>query len=241
MTVATATVTTTTATSSTATTTATTSTATSTTAGTAATLAADRVSVARGRRWILRDVTLEARAGRILAVRGGPHAGKTTLLSVLSGLLAPTSGEVTYGGRRVRAGSTEHRRRTGMVLQGYGLVPHLTVAENVELAVRMHGVDPAEARVRAWNGLERLGLAGLAGRTIGALVSGQQQRVAVARALAAEPAVLVADEPTSRLEAGSHRDLVVGGLRAAADAGAVVVVATRDPAMEAAADTVVAL
>ncbi|HEY6740485.1 MAG TPA: ATP-binding cassette domain-containing protein, partial [Actinopolymorphaceae bacterium] len=84
-----------------------------------AVLAATGVSVVRGRRWLLRDVTLEAWAGRMLAVGGGPGAGKSTLLSVLGGLLAPTFGEVRYAGRRVRAGSAEHRRRTAMVLQGY--------------------------------------------------------------------------------------------------------------------------
>jgi putative ABC transport system ATP-binding protein len=176
---------------------------------------------------LLDGVSLEARPGRMLAVTGSSGSGKTTLLSVLGGLLRPDEGEVALGGEPVGTRHGEPRRGTALVLQTYGLVPSLTAEENVSVALPAQAVLGVEARARAATSLDRLGVGDLADRLISELSGGQLQRVAVARALAVEPDVLLADEPTSELDEG-NRDLVVGELRVEADRGAVVVLATHD-------------
>jgi putative ABC transport system ATP-binding protein len=184
------------------------------------------VSVARTR--VLDGVSLAARPGRMLAVTGSSGSGKTTLLSVLGGLLRPDEGQVAYGEEPVGTRSGEPRRGTALVLQTYGLVPSLTAAENVAVALRSRSVSPTDANVRAAAALARAGVGDLAERLVTELSGGQLQRVAVARALGVEPDVLLADEPTSELDE-HNRDLVVAEIRAEADRGAVVVLATHDP------------
>lgn len=177
---------------------------------------------------LLDDVSLEARPGRILAVTGSSGSGKTTLLSVLGGLLRPDEGEVHFGGEPVGTKHGEPRPGTAFVLQTYGLVPTLTAGENVAIALRARGVDPAQAVRAAEEALSRTGVGDLSDRLGSELSGGQLQRVAVARALAVEPDVLLADEPTSELDE-TNRDLVVAEIRAEAERGAVVVLATHDP------------
>lgn len=186
------------------------------------------VGVRRGRRDVLRDVSLTARPGRMLAVLGASGSGKTTVLALLGGLVAPTSGEVRLDGARVVVDDATRLARTGIVLQANGLVPVLTVRENVEVALQVRGVPRHDVGPRALAALQRVGLDDLGGRLVDQLSGGQQQRAGVARALVVVPDVLLADEPTSELDAGT-RDLVVAQLRAEADRGAVVVVATHDP------------
>jgi putative ABC transport system ATP-binding protein len=177
---------------------------------------------------LLSEVALVAPAGRMLAVTGSSGSGKTTLLSVLGGLVPPGTGSVAYDGQPVGTRSGEPRPGTAFVLQTYGLVPSLTAEENVAIALRARGVAPAEASRRALGALDRVAVGDLAERTVQELSGGQLQRVAVARALAVVPDVLLADEPTSELDE-KNRDLVVAELRAEADRGAVVVLATHDP------------
>lgn len=177
---------------------------------------------------LLDQVSLVAEPGRILAVTGSSGSGKTTLLSVIGGLIPPTSGSVLYDGQPVGTRSGEPKPGTAFVLQTYGLVPTLTAEENVSIALRAAGVDPAEAIRRALAALERVAVGDLADRLIQELSGGQLQRVAVARALAVEPDVLLADEPTSELDE-KNRDLIVGEIRAEAERGALVVLATHDP------------
>ncbi|MGH3509813.1 MAG: ATP-binding cassette domain-containing protein, partial [Nocardioidaceae bacterium] len=117
---------------------------------------------------------------------------------------------------------------TAFVLQTFGLVPSLTAEENVSVALRARGVDPVTAIRTARETLERIGVGDLGDRLTSELSGGQLQRVAVSRALAVAPGVLLADEPTSELDAKS-RDLVVGEIRREADRGVVVVLATHDP------------
>ncbi len=181
-----------------------------------------------GQHRVLDQVSLVAEPGRMLAVTGSSGSGKTTLLSVLGGLVAPTEGSVTYDGQPVGTRTGEPRPGTAFVLQTYGLVPTLTAEENVSIALRARAVEAVEAVRRAVAALDRVGVGDLADRLIQELSGGQLQRVAVARALALEPDVLLADEPTSELDE-RNRDLVVAELRVEADRGALVVLATHDP------------
>jgi len=198
-------------------------------------LVASGVGVAGPDGPVLSDVSMVALPGRIVAVTGSSGSGKTTLLSVLGGLVRPEQGEVAYGDGPVGTRTGEPRRGTAMVLQTYGLVPSLTAEENVAIALRAGRTAPEEAATRAVEALERVGIGDLAERLVTELSGGQLQRVAVARALAVDPDVLLADEPTSELDE-HNRDLVVGELRLHADRGAVVVLATHDPEVAALCD-----
>ena len=184
---------------------------------------------------LLADVTLEAHAGRVLAVTGSSGSGKTTLLSVLGGLVRPDSGEASFDGQPVGTRTGEPRTGTAFVLQSHGLVPSLTAEENVAIALRARRVEPGDDVRRAHAALARVGVADLAERLVTELSGGQLQRVAVARALAVEPDVLLADEPTSELDE-HNRDIVVAEIRAEAERGAVVVLATHDPEVAAMCD-----
>lgn len=184
---------------------------------------------------VLDEVSLVAGPGAVLAVTGPSGAGKTTLLGVLGGLLAPTAGSAEYDGGPVGTRDGEPRDGTALVLQTYGLVPSLTAEENVAIALRARRAAPADASARALAALERVGVGDLAERLIQELSGGQLQRVAVARALALEPDVLLADEPTSELDE-RNRDLVVAEIRLEAERGAVVVLATHDPDVAAMCD-----
>jgi putative ABC transport system ATP-binding protein len=182
-----------------------------------------------GRR-VLDEVSLEAPPGRMLAVTGPSGSGKTTLLSLLGGLAGPSAGRASYDGGAVATKQDEPLPGTAFVLQSYGLVPTLTAAENVGIALRGRGVAATESTERAVEALGRVGVDELADRLMSELSGGQLQRVAVARALVVQALVLLADEPTSELDE-ANRDLVVGQLRTEADRGAVVLVATHDPAV----------
>ena len=177
---------------------------------------------------------LQVEAGQILAVIGPNGAGKTTLLRCLAGLLAIGSGRVRVGqavwddpAGGVFVPATD--RRVGVVFQDYRLFPHLSVLDNVAFADRSRGLRRAPARERAGAVLDRLGIGDLAGRRPAQLSGGQAQRVALARALAAEPALLLLDEPLSALDARTRLE-VRGELRRylATFAGPTILV-THDP------------
>jgi putative ABC transport system ATP-binding protein len=189
------------------------------------------VSVIRAGARLIDGVDVVATPGRILAVTGPSGSGKTTLLSVLAGLFEPDAGEVEPADRS---------RHTGVIFQGYCLLPTLTAAENVELPLQLRGVDPSEVEERAIDALTRAGLGEVPDRLAEELSGGQRQRVAVARALAVQPGLLIADEPTAELDAATAAQ-VFAALRAEADAGAAVVLATHDLDLAALCDAVVHL
>ncbi len=184
---------------------------------------------------LLARVSVRAQAGRLLAVTGSSGSGKTTLLSILGGLITPDSGTARFRGEPVGTRHGEPRPGTALVLQTFGLVPTLTAEENVAIALRARRVPPEQTTPRAQRALERFGVGDLADRLISELSGGQLQRVAVARAVAVEPDVLLADEPTSELDE-TNRDHVVAELRSEAARGAVVVLATHDPEVAAQCD-----
>ena len=166
-------------------------------------LAVRDVTVDFGGPAVLDGVSLEVGPGEIVALLGPSGSGKSTLLRVVAGLIAPRTGRVLIDGHDVTDVRT-HRRRFGMVFQDEQLFAHLTVADNVAFGLRMAGVARAERRRRATELLVLLGLAGMDERATTTLSGGEAKRVAVARSLAASPAVLLLDEPLTGLDRDLH-------------------------------------
>ncbi|MGB0652316.1 MAG: ABC transporter ATP-binding protein [Thermoplasmatota archaeon] len=186
-----------------------------------------------GRPGVLRDVSLSLQAGQAAVVAGRSGSGKSSLLAIAAGLQAPTSGAVEVMGQRVDAGHPQAAARlrakhVSLVFQHLNLLGELSVAENVELPLRLHRRPVAHRREAVGSLLQRFGLVDLADRRPGNLSGGEQQRVAIARALATKPDLLLVDEPTSSLDAGNARG-VAAALSEAARGGAAVLVATHDP------------
>jgi putative ABC transport system ATP-binding protein len=193
----------------------------------------------------LEHLSLEADGGQLALLLGASGCGKTTLLSVLAGILTPTAGSVVVDGKEVtsldRNDMARYRRYSvGIVFQAFNLVPSLTALENVLVPLRMAGVTRAVARTRAQALLAQVGLEDRAHHRPGDLSGGQQQRVGIARALAHDPPVLLADEPTAHLDY-LQVEGVLRVLRDLADAGRTVIVATHDDRLLPLADKVVEL
>jgi len=167
-------------------------------------------------------VSLSLAAGDCLALFGPNGAGKTTLLRLLGGMLRPTAGEVRLGGAPLR-GDAGRRSRVGVVSHHTMLYDALTARENVEFAATLYGVP--DVRGAAVDALERLGARLLADAPVRSLSRGQQQRIAIARAVVHRPAVLLADEPFTGLDAAGTAALG-GMLRALRDDGAALVIVT---------------
>jgi putative ABC transport system ATP-binding protein len=191
------------------------------------------------------NLSLDAGAGQLVLLLGASGCGKTTLLSVIAGLLTPASGSVRVVDTEVVGLSggalTEYRRHTvGVVFQAFNLLPALSASENVQVPLRAAGWSKPKARERAE---ELLGLVNLSERMDhkpGDMSGGQQQRVAIARGLAHDPPVLLADEPTAHLDF-LQVEGVVRLLRDLADSGRLVVVATHDDRLVPLADAIVNL
>jgi ABC-type lipoprotein export system ATPase subunit len=181
---------------------------------------------------VLDGLDLELRSGRLHTVTGPSGSGKTTLLHLLAGLELPDAGSVTVDGVELtsldRAGRAGLRRaKIAYVGQQAGLVPHLSALENVELALALRGLE--QGRFPALEALESVGLGERTTQRVGRLSQGERARVAIARAIASRPAVLLADEPTSRLDGANAISVAVLLARLARSTGAAVVCATHDP------------
>ncbi|MFD6754447.1 ABC transporter ATP-binding protein [Micromonospora gifhornensis] len=194
----------------------------------------------------LRDVSLRAGRGELVAVRGRSGAGKTTLLNLIGGLDRPTAGRVWVAGHEVTAAGERdllrlRRDDIGFVFQSFGLIPILSAAENVGVPMRLAKVPAAQREERVSVLLELVGLGGHAAQRPYEMSGGQQQRVAIARALANDPALLIADEPTGQLDSETGR-AVMDLLRALVHArGMTALVATHDPTLMELADRVLVL
>jgi len=203
-----------------------------------------RIRVGRHVQTALDGVDLRVRRGEFSLVLGRSGSGKTTLLTILGGLLAPDEGQVHVLGQDIAAMRPRDRRslirrEVGWVFQTAGLVPSLLASENVAFALYMNG-DDADVDARVAEALRRVGLVARARHRTDELSGGEQQRVALARALVKSPALLLADEPTSQLDAETSRS-VVQLIKDVSLAGTTVVVATHDEALEEVADSVTRL
>lgn len=183
----------------------------------------------RGRATVVavHNVTCTVDRGDRIGLLGPSGSGKSTLLHLMGGLITPTSGRITWPS----FDDTPHGRTdlVGVVFQGSSLVPLLTVAENVALALSLQGLPEAETRTRTAEALMATGIDGLAQKLPDEISGGQAQRVAVSRVLACSPALILADEPTGRLDRDNARRVLDVLLDSADRLDAALVVATHDP------------
>ena len=194
----------------------------------------------------LRGVDLSIVRGEVVGIMGPSGSGKTTLLSILGCLLSPSSGRIRIGGRYVEglgpaALARIRRREIGFVFQSFNLLPALTARENVQVVLNYVGCRGRRARIAADELLDRFGIVERAGARVGDLSGGEKQRVALARSLASDPRLLLADEPTSNLDAENGRR-TLDLLRDQAQRGdKAVVIVTHDPRAEGYCDRVLTL
>ncbi len=182
-------------------------------------------------------VDLAVAAGEVVVLTGPSGSGKTTLLQMLAGFQRPDDGAVHWHGT---SDATPAWDVVAVVPQTLGLLAELTAAENIALPLLARGDDPSAAQLAVDVALRDLRVDHLAHRLVGEASLGQQQRVAVARAVVGGSRVIIADEPTSHQDA-EHADVVLAALRAAADRGAACVLAGHDPRLAAVADRVLHL
>ena len=191
----------------------------------------------------LRNINLKIYKGQFIAVVGRSGSGKTTLLNVMAGLDKPTSGDILIQGSNMTAmdenALTEIRRTTiGFIFQSFGLLPLLSAFENVELPLRISGVDHNERFNRTKEALDIVGLNPRSKHRPYELSGGEQQRVSIARAIVTKPAIILADEPTGELDStnaksifGLFKDMVV-------EQGMTIIAATHDSSLLSMADEV---
>ncbi len=195
----------------------------------------------------LHDVSLRVGRGEFVAVAGPSGSGKTTLLNLVGGLDVPTSGRIAIDGREISGLApfelADFRlAKLGFVFQQFNLIPVLTAAENVALPLLFRKDLAPATRKRAVDGaLDRVGLAGKAGRRPAELSGGEQQRVAVARAVAGNPEVVLADEPTANLDHETGGAVVALLLELNRERGTTCLYATHDPELVGLAGRVVTL
>ena len=181
----------------------------------------------------LADIHMHVNEGEYVAIAGPSGCGKTTLLSILGLLDTPTEGKYYLAGEQVADLSAADRarvrnRQIGFIFQAFNLIGDLTVYENVELPLTYRGMDGAERKRRVTDALERVGMAHRMRHYPSQLSGGQQQRVAVARAVAGEPAILLADEPTGNLDS-TNGEAVMSLLNELHRGGATICMVTHDP------------
>ena len=193
----------------------------------------------------LADVSLEIADGEYVSIAGPSGSGKTTLLSILGLIDTPTSGDYVLAGQHVGNLSAADRarvrnRQIGFIFQAFNLIGDMTVSENVELPLTYRGVPAEERKARVRDALERVGMTHRANHYPSQLSGGQQQRVAVSRAVAGDPAILLADEPTGNLDS-RNSEAVMDLLRELHKGGATICMVTHDARYARHADRVIEL
>lgn len=191
---------------------------------------------------VLKGVTVDFTPGEITAIFGASGCGKSTLLNILSGLDSKYQGDVYYNDINLKMMNLDSYRKNvvGFIFQNFNLIPHMSVKENVSTVLSMSKISKKERDIRINEALALVGLEDFANRLPKALSGGQKQRVAIARAIAANPEVLIADEPTGSLDR-ENRDLVLEILEKQAQSGKTVIIVTHDHDIASIADKVVTL
>jgi len=194
----------------------------------------------------LRNVNLEVDVGQFVAVKGRSGSGKTTLLNCIGGLDHPTSGVVRVFGSGISSlGEGQltrwRREQVGFVFQSFGLLPTLSAYENVELMLRIAGVEGRERRDRTLLCLDLVGLSKWVHHRPYEMSGGQQQRLAIARALANEPRLILADEPTGELDSVTAREILALFRGIVDDGRLTLLIASHDPLVDEYVDRVVYL
>jgi len=194
--------------------------------------------------FILNDITFEVPAKQFLAIVGPSGSGKSTLLGLIAGMDAPTAGTISLDGRDITALSEDElarlrREKVGYVFQSFHLIPTLTARENVAVPLELAGDPEAEGRADAL--LRDVGLEARGHHYPAQLSGGEQQRVAVARAFANRPAILLADEPTGNLDTVTGQQVIDLLVRLNRDHGSTLVLVTHDQTLAAHADRIVRL
>ncbi len=159
------------------------------------------------------DVSLKIEKGEFTVLAGPSGSGKTTLLNLIGGLDRPDSGEIWVAGQKLSEKSQKdlsriRRGKIGFIFQAYNLVPVLTAEENAEFVLMLNGIPPKKRKEKVLAILKDMGMEGLEHRKPGEMSGGQQQRIAVARAMVTEPDIILADEPTANLDSESSVNLL---------------------------------
>ncbi len=194
----------------------------------------------------LTDVALTLHAGELVLLRGASGSGKTTLLNLLGGFDRPTAGTVWIDDVEVSSASEARlaelrRSRVGYVFQSFALLPTLSAGENIEVPLRVRRMPSAARDARVAELLDLVGLTQHANQRPAELSGGQQQRVGIARALANDPAVLIADEPTGQLDSGNAEAMLALIARLVHERGVAALVSTHDERLVPFADRLIGL
>ncbi|QHT63837.1 ABC transporter ATP-binding protein [Paenibacillus lycopersici] len=194
----------------------------------------------------IKNINLSIRRGSMIALKGRSGSGKTTLLNLLAALDQPTEGQVFYDGKIIsdlseKQRSTWRRTNLGLVFQAFGLIPLMSAYENVEFGLRIAGSNPALHKERAEQALEWVGMKGRMKHRPPELSGGEQQRIAIARAIAHRPALLLADEPTAELDSRMGLQVIKVFRDLVENLGMTIVMTTHDPGIMEIVDHVIAL
>jgi len=194
----------------------------------------------------LRGIDFGVRQGEFVAIMGPSGSGKSTLLHLMGGLDIPSDGEISLAGKHLAHLTDDEvtiirRRQVGFIFQFFNLIPTLTAAENVALPLLLDGKSIDDYAAKIDDLLEMVGLGDRTEHKPDQLSGGEQQRVAIARALIADPAIILADEPTGNLDSNSGKDVLQFLRRARDDKGQTIVMVTHDPYAASYADRVVFL
>lgn len=185
------------------------------------------LAVVRGAARVLDGVSLTVEKGERVSLHGPSGCGKSTLLHAVAGLIDVERGTIVMADRDITR-VPAHLRGVGLVFQDDRLFPHFTVGDNVSYSLRVRGIDKKQRKSAADAWLERVGLAGFAGRQVDSLSGGESKRVALARALAAEPSVVLLDEPLTGLDDALHDTLLADLRELFVSTGTTVVHVTHD-------------
>ncbi|TYP76656.1 ABC transporter ATP-binding protein [Paenibacillus methanolicus] len=194
----------------------------------------------------LKGATLSVGQGRLIALKGRSGSGKTTLLNIMAALDSPTEGTVIYGDRdgskmTDRQKNEMRRREIGLIFQSFALVPYMTAYENVDFGLRIAGIPAPERKKLAEEALAFVGLAGRMHHMPPELSGGEQQRTAIARAIAHKPALILADEPTAELDSRMGKQVMQVFRDLVRSEGIAIVMTTHDPHIMELVDDVYAL